>query len=1043
MSDTESQQPPVVFISYSHDSDEHRQRVLDLSTRLRSDNIDADIDQYIEHKPPRHWPTWMRVSIEKAKYVLIVCTETYKRRFEGKEDKGHGKGAKWEGAIIQLEMYDDELNITDGKEAKFIPIVFQGSDLKSVPSILKGTNWYDVSTPDGYRRLLRHLKGIPMAIKLPLGSPSPDRCIRSHGPQEARESPERPLSSEQQYAALLCEELGTIRMLGSPDIPNIPVDLMDTFVSLDISATSPAEYRGSLEQKEMTGEMDRKLTPESALKKTFEKHRMLLILGDPGSGKTTLVKYYAMRCLEGEYYQELGFPEPPLVTYLPLREIGSKNGELCPLHECLAKWASRHYINISAGTFMDWLKNRQTLVLLDGLDEISDVDRRREVCDWIDRAAQGLRKARFVVTSRWTGYRKVDGIDLGFKHLRADVRDFSAKQQKEFLEKWFVAACLKETHDEKVPEQQWQERQKQRGLDRARAIVDFLAEDDNKGVQELAGVPMLLQVIAILWRERENLPQGRAELYQAALKYLLDYRDRRRKIKPLLSATQALRILCPVSFWMQEKSKDEVIRSELHRRIQPILDTMDDEVNAGRFCENLRDRAGLIADYGDDAYIFRHKSFREYLAGLELVTQARVDSACLSRIVKHFDEDWWAEPLRFFMGEVDDALFDQFMENFFRDDVSEELDQKSYNLLLKMVGEAPQRRIDSLEKQLNDANSTENQRRYIVDCLKTIGSKAALEAVKAFGKKEADTEAGSFAQSIAAEEQPEVIQATEAAIPADLFKILPESFRNPFELNAEYIRIPAGSFEYSVPKKTEHVPDIYFAKYPVTNKRYRRFISFLAGEEEGLSEILPTYLFSKRMVEFAATIDGFKDHPGTDLKQWADLFRSTYDQEKRFKGDDQPVVCISWFAVRAYCFWLSALEQAGRDSASGGGCQLYRLPTELEWEWAAGGGKREYPWAADKGSPSDKLANYNQNVGATTPVGRYPEGATPQGLMDMAGNVWEWMENWHEKYQGAARCLRGGSWLCLENYLRCSERLRNSPVNRGYSVGFRVVRSQS
>lgn len=124
-------------------------------------------------------------------------------------------------------------------------------------------------------------------------------------------------------------------------------------------------------------------------------------------------------------------------------------------------------------------------------------------------------------------------------------------------------------------------------------------------------------------------------------------------------------------------------------------------------------------------------------------------------------------------------------------------------------------------------------------------------------------------------------------------------------------------------------------------------------------------------------------------------------EEKRFNGDNQPVVGISWYAARSYCFWLSCLEtvinQGRKIEDVKQVADIYRLPTEKEWEWAAGGETngsiREYPWPKDKGGPTPSLANYGENVGATTLVGRYPEGATPRGLMDMAGNAWEWMEN--------------------------------------------------
>jgi formylglycine-generating enzyme required for sulfatase activity len=117
---------------------------------------------------------------------------------------------------------------------------------------------------------------------------------------------------------------------------------------------------------------------------------------------------------------------------------------------------------------------------------------------------------------------------------------------------------------------------------------------------------------------------------------------------------------------------------------------------------------------------------------------------------------------------------------------------------------------------------------------------------------------------------------------------------------------------------------------------------------------------------------------------------------------------------------------------------------EKEWEWAAGGEPdgsiRQYPWPKDKGEPTTNLANYEGNVGTTTPVGRYPEGATPQGLMDMAGNAWEWMDNLYQEDKNW-RALRGGSWVSSDRFLRCSARFYYHPHSRLNYVGFRVVRS--
>lgn len=87
-----------VFISYSHDSDEHREWVLGLSERLRANGIETILDRYVRNgSPPEGWPRWMSNSLDETTYVLCVCTETYYRRFHGHEVPDKGKGVDWEG----------------------------------------------------------------------------------------------------------------------------------------------------------------------------------------------------------------------------------------------------------------------------------------------------------------------------------------------------------------------------------------------------------------------------------------------------------------------------------------------------------------------------------------------------------------------------------------------------------------------------------------------------------------------------------------------------------------------------------------------------------------------------------------------------------------------------------------------------------------------------------------------------------------------------------------------------------------------------------
>jgi len=157
-------------------------------------------------------------------------------------------------------------------------------------------------------------------------------------------------------------------------------------------------------------------------------------------------------------------------------------------------------------------------------------------------------------------------------------------------------------------------------------------------------------------------------------------------------------------------------------------------------------------------------------------------------------------------------------------------------------------------------------------------------------------------------------------------------------------------------------------------------------------------------------------------------------REKRDKysdQDDQPVVYVSWEDTNKYCQWLS--KKTG---------QNYRLPIEAEWEFAAsGGGTREYPWGNEE--PTPEHANYNESkIGKTTPVGSYPLGLTPEGLFDMAGNVWEWCADWYDESKDS-RVLRGGAFGNVREILRCAVRGWLNPLSRIDNFGFRVVRALS
>jgi len=231
------------------------------------------------------------------------------------------------------------------------------------------------------------------------------------------------------------------------------------------------------------------------------------------------------------------------------------------------------------------------------------------------------------------------------------------------------------------------------------------------------------------------------------------------------------------------------------------------------------------------------------------------------------------------------------------------------------------------------------------------------------------------------------------------------------------------NFEAERPRHRVRVSAFYLDKYEVTNAQYRRFLAAVA---DGGGEAY--------------------EHPD----QPANVGHQQQYLTDDMLGDDQPAVGINWYDAFAYCRW------AGK-----------RLPTEAEWEYAGRGSGEEYrkfPWGnQEPDAEGIWWANYRPASGAardgykhTAPVGSFPDGVSPFGIMDLAGNAEEWVQdrysvNYFRHSEGAQdpagpaagekRVAKGGSYGTPSWHVRLASRFWGKPHNKGPRVGFRCARS--
>ncbi|MEM9558224.1 MAG: SUMF1/EgtB/PvdO family nonheme iron enzyme [Acidobacteriota bacterium] len=863
-----------------------------------------------------------------------------------------------------------------------------------------------------------------------------------------------PATLERAYLHRLVRETSAIPLAGidpgARSDADVQLSLHGVYTALRTRESRPAKTQADGDAAKLAPGDRLDQAPASALE-WLDAEPHLVILGDPGGGKSTFVSFVAL-CLAAE---RLG-PEAPGLEGLglgldtlraPLPEDDGNAGDepqpwshgaLLPVRIVLRDFAARglpatgradaHALwsfvaaELEAAELGDFaaplkqaLQTAGGLLLLDGLDEVPQADQRRHQ---LRGAVLGFEKSfprvRIVVTSRIYPYRNQGWRLAGF--AEAALAPFSHGQIRRFTRCWY---------------------QQMVALDRLRPEAAAARADQleraifgSSRLQYLAERPLLLTLMASLhaWRGG-TLPEKRERLYADTVELLLDFWERQR----IVPDADGQPVHSPALAEWLETDKESVHRAlerlafQAHSTqadLEGTADLSEGAVlqallrlrpggSAERLVDYLRDRTGLLEPRGVGVYTFPHRTFQEYLAACHLTNSGGKPE--IKRLATT-DPDRWREVALLAGAKLGAGGLWEIWDLAYRlchgaPEPGTETDPAAAwgaQIAAQLVVEMARDRAALEDLDASERQTLERLRRWMLHLLRSDWPVA------------------------------------ERALSGDLLGALgdprfdPDCLHFPAEPMKGFVEIPAGPFlmgsnpgldegaqEEETPQHEVDLPTYWMARFPVTVAQFAAFVQATGYDVDRKALVDPLY---------------------------------------------RPVAYIAWDDARAYCRWVTTAllelpatslpeEDPLRRLLETG--HEIRLPTEAEWEKAARGKDGQiYPWGGpyEPGRCHDGL----NGLVRTTAVGCFPDGASPLGCEEMSGNVWEWTStawgkswgspDWSYPYQmderevvGEAsetlRVVRGGSFFLHLVNLRCAARGRDHPLDRGVGLGFRVVLS--
>ncbi|MEO1673640.1 MAG: NACHT domain-containing protein, partial [Cyanobacteria bacterium J06631_2] len=386
-----------------------------------------------------------------------------------------------------------------------------------------------------------------------------------------------------------------------------------------------------------------------------DKYQYLVILGDPGSGKSTLLQYLAV---EWAKLPAKDLPNHPLTILIELQKyVQDFAANRCQNFLEYLHQGSNWICHLNQNELDNRLKHQPATILFDGLDEVFDPNLRASIVAQIHNFTQTYPAAKVIVTSRIIGYKPQQLKDAEFHHFM--LQDLEPNQIQDFLEKWHDL-----TYDAVTESQKKQDRQQR--------ITK--AVKDSPAIQQLAGNPLLLTMMAILNRN-QDLPRDRAKLYERSSELLLYQWDVEAKLleEPELkgididySDKQAM--LWEVAHFMQATEQgltgNLISHQDLRQILTDYLKTIDvrpPRKVAKLMIEQLRTRNFILCDVGGGYYAFVHRTFLEYFCAWSYIYQLEAQALSIDQIKtavfgKHWQDESWHEVLRLIAGMILDPL---------------------------------------------------------------------------------------------------------------------------------------------------------------------------------------------------------------------------------------------------------------------------------------------------------------------------------------------------------------------------------------------------